>query len=34
LQSLQTIYFQNTGVLPAFGKLALKYRPSGNPTYY
>jgi len=24
-------YFQNTGFLPAFAKLAAKYRPSGNP---
>jgi len=32
LQLLQIIYFQNTGFLPAFAKLAIKYRPSGKLT--
>jgi len=27
-------YFQNTGFLPAFAKLALKYRSSGNPNIH
>jgi len=32
LDLLQCIYFQNTCFLPASAKLAVNYRPSGNPT--
>jgi len=32
LELLQFIDFQNNGFLPASAKLAVKYRPPGNPS--